>query len=88
MIGSKMDEVFCGDKKEENAVYKITLNQAQEIKEKYLDVIMQMGNFSEEEALEKMGEIKIDPRYIHKIPSLKKEHTEEHTEELTEQIGC
>ena len=54
--GSKMDEVFCGDKKEENAVYKITLNRAQEIKEKYLDVIMQMGNFSEEEALEKIGE--------------------------------
>ena len=54
--GSKMDKVFCGDKKEENAIYKITLNQAQEIKEKYLDVIMQMGNFSEEEALEKIGE--------------------------------
>ena len=44
-----MDKVFFGDKKEENAVYKITLNRAQEIKEKYLDVIMQMGNFSEEE---------------------------------------
>ena len=54
--GSKMDEVFYGDKKEENAVYKITLNRAQEIKEKYLYIIMQMGNFSEEEALEKIGE--------------------------------
>jgi hypothetical protein len=54
--GSEMDKVFDGDKKEENTVYKITLNRAQEIKEKYLDVIMQMGNFSEEEALEKIGE--------------------------------
>ena len=53
--GSKMDEVLYGDRREENTVYKITLNHIQDIKDKYLNVIMQMGNFSEEEALEKIN---------------------------------
>lgn len=53
--GSKMDTVFYGDKREDNAVYKITLNQIEDIKDKYLDVIMKMGNFSEKEALEKLN---------------------------------
>lgn len=53
--GNKMDIVLSGDKKEETVVYKITLNQVQDIKDKYLNVIMQMGNFDEKAALEKIN---------------------------------
>lgn len=54
--GSKMDTVFYGDKKDETAVYKITLNQVEDIKDKYLGVVMRMGNFNEKEALERLNE--------------------------------
>lgn len=55
ICGSKMDTVLEGDKKEETAIYRITLNQVQEMDDKYLNVIMKMGNFNEKEFWEKIN---------------------------------
>lgn len=56
--GSRMDGVLSGNKKADDTIYKISLNQTRNMHgrgDKCLEIIMRIGNLDESEALEKLN---------------------------------